>query len=289
MALYELSGEPIPKGSTLVIVLEGWIDAGLAALTAAGHLLEHHPSEVAALFDGEELIDQRARRPMLEIDNGVNLGLQWPEIQLRVGADSAGRPISLLVGPEPDYRWRSFGQAVAELAESAEVRMAVGLGAFPAPAPHTRPIRLAATSPEPSLVTRVGSVMGRIQVPSGVGGLLELTLGAAGIPTATLWARVPHYVSAMPYPPAAAALLEGLSAFAGLDLEVLSLHTAGDASRQKVDELIRQSPEHEAMVRQLEEQLDAAEGNALQIGQIPSGEEIAAELERYLRGEGGGG
>ncbi|HMC53376.1 MAG TPA: PAC2 family protein, partial [Acidimicrobiales bacterium] len=132
---------------------------------------------------------------------------------------------------------------------------------------------------------QVGVVSGTIDVPAGAQAALELAFGEAGIPALGLWARVPHYVSAMTYPPAAAALVEGLAAVAGLAVDSAPLLAAADATRQQVDELISKSGEHEAMVRQLEASLDEAEGNPLQLGQMPSGDEIAAELERFLRGE----
>ncbi|MGH9103280.1 MAG: proteasome assembly chaperone family protein [Acidimicrobiales bacterium] len=285
MALYELSGDAALHGGVLVVALDGWVDAGLGASTAITHLLGSVETELVARFDGEALIDQRARRPMLEIVDGRNTGLSWPEIQLRAGRDRAGNPVGFLVGPEPDFRWRSFGGAAAELAAQLGVRLAVGLGAFPAPAPHTRPVRVAATSPDADLAGRIGVVPGVLQVPAGIEALLELALEEVGIPAVGLWARVPHYVSAMPYPAASAVLVDSLGAVGELDLDSSPLHAAADVARQRVDELISQSTEHQAMVAQLESNLDAAEGNPLNLGEVPSGEEIAAELERYLRGE----
>ena len=145
------------------------------------------------------------------------------------------------------------------------VRLVVGLGAFPAPAPHTRPVKLAATAPSASahLIERVGIVQGELEVPAGVQAALELGFGAAGIPVISLWARVPHYVSAMPFPEASAALIDGLAAISGLSLDASALRGAADRSRRQVDELIAGNPEHLAMVRKLEEAIDASEGNAL--------------------------
>jgi proteasome assembly chaperone (PAC2) family protein len=178
---------------------------------------------------------------------------------------------------------------VVTLCRDLHIRMVVGLGAFPAPAPHTRPVRLAATAPAASaeLVAQVGIVQGEIDVPSGVWGALELALGEADIATVGLWARVPHYVSGMSFPSASAALLDGLAAVAGLSVDASPLHTASDASLRQVDELIAKSGEHTAMVRQLEHSVDTAEGNPLEVGELPTGDELAAELERYLRDERG--
>jgi len=285
VTLYERHGERAVDRPVLVVSLDGWVDAGLGADGAITALLSAEPTELLATFDGEALIDQRARRPVVHIAHGVNEGLTWPVIQLRVGADRAGADVCYLVGPEPDFRWPTFVASVVTLAGQLGVRMVVGLGAFPAPAPHTRPVRLAATAPPQSaeLVARVGIVQGEIDVPSGVWGALEIALGDAGIPTVGLWARVPHYVSGMAFPPASAALIDGLAAVGELSLDSTDLHTAADASLQQVDDLIAKSTEHTSMVRQLERSVDAAEGNPLDVGTLPTGEELAAELERYLR------
>jgi hypothetical protein len=285
MALYERQSSRQPDRPVLVVALEGWVDAGLGATSATTALLGSIPTEVLATFDGDDLIDQRARRPVLHIVDGLNAGLTWPEIRLLVGEDRTGNDMVFLVGPEPDLHWRPFVAGVVELAQELGVRLAVGLGAFPAAAPHTRPVRLAATATTPELASRVGVVPGTMEVPAGIEAALEQGFAATEIPAVGLWARVPHYVSAMPYPAASAALVDGLANVAGLTLESAGLHSAADVTRTRVDELIAQSNEHKAMVSQLEDNIDAAEGTPLDLGPLPSGDEIAAELERYLRGE----
>ena len=288
MPLYERHSTRSYEHPVLVVALEGWVDAGLGADGAISELLSAEPTELVATFDGDSLIDQRARRPVVHLAQGVNEGLTWPTIQVRAGTDRAGNDVCYLVGPEPDYRWRPFVADVVTLARELGVRLVVGLGAFPAPAPHTRPIRLAATAPPESaqLVARVGIVQGEIEVPSGVWGALELAFGEAAIDIVGLWARVPHYASAMAFPAASAALLDGLAMLSGLSIDSSALHGAGDAALRKVDELIAKSSEHESMVRQLEASVDEAEGNPLEVGEIPTGDELAVELERYLRERG---
>jgi|HubBroStandDraft_1064217.scaffolds.fasta_scaffold39307_3 hypothetical protein len=291
MTLYERHMDRVLDRPVLVVALEGWVDAGLGADGAISALLSAGPTELVATFDGESLIDQRARRPVVHIARGVNEGLTWPVIQMRLGQDLIGTEVCYLVGPEPDFRWPTFVKSVVSLCRDLRVRMVVGLGAFPAPAPHTRPVRLAATAPPSSadLVAEIGIVQGEIDVPSGVWGALELALGEADIAVVGLWARVPHYVSGMSFPSASAALLDGLASVAGLSLDASSLHTAADASLRQVDDLISKSTEHTAMVRQLEHSVDTSEGNPLDVGQLPTGDELAAELERYLRDERGDG
>lgn len=288
MTLYERHSDRPLDRPVLVVVLEGWVDAGLGADGAVTALLGAGPTELLATFDSDTLIDQRARRPVVHLVDGVNQGLTWPVIQLRAGHDRAGHDVCYLIGPEPDFHWPAFAVDVVELARSLGVRLAVGLGAFPAPAPHTRPVKLAATAPPASadLVAAVGTVPGTLDVPSGIWNVLELGFGDAGIPSVGLWARVPHYVSGMAFPAGSAALVDGLAAVAGLVFDVVPLHAAADATIQQVDELIARSEEHSAMVRKLEASLDAVEGNPLASGSMPTGDELADELQRYLRQHG---
>lgn len=278
---------PTLERPVLVVAMEGWIDAGLAAGTATATLLGAMPNEELATFDADALIDYRARRPTLQIVNGVDTELRWPAISLVAATNRTGRSVLILSGPEPDMRWRQFVTEVVQLASRLEVEQVVGLGAFPAPVPHTRPVRLVGTSTEAELATRVGFLPASIEVPSGVQGALEVAFGEAGIPAVGLWARVPHYAAAMPYPSAAAALLDGLARMAELELDTSALHTAASATHQQIEQLIAGSEEHAALVRQLEAQQDREEGLAATgFGDLPSGDELAAELERFLRGQG---
>ncbi|MGP8221448.1 MAG: PAC2 family protein, partial [Acidimicrobiales bacterium] len=180
-----------------------------------------------------------------------------------------------------------FSDAVAELATALEVRLMVGFGGFPAAAPHTRPVKLAATSSSSQLAQKIGFIPGAIDVPAGIQAVIELACSKAGIPSVGLWARVPHYVAAMPFPAASVVLLDGLASLSGLVIDSHVLAEAADVAREKVDELIAQSSEHQEMVRQLEQQIDELEGTPAMPDDrtVPSGDEIAAELERYLRGQ----
>lgn len=286
--LYELTGVPAPREPVLIAVLEGWIDAGLAARTALTALVESIEFEPYAFFDDEQLIDLRARRPQLRITDGVAESLSFERPVMQVGTDRLGSGIVLLSGPEPDFSWRRFSAAVLEIAQSIDARMLIGLGGFPAGAPHTRPVRLAATASTPELAQLVGYIGGTLEVPAGVQAALERAFAIGGIPAVGLWARVPHYVAAMPFPAASLALLDGIASVSGLVIDSDVLSEAAETARRKVDELIEQSPEHAAMVRQLETNVDVLEGApSLTEEDVPSGDEIAAELERYLRGDSG--
>jgi proteasome assembly chaperone (PAC2) family protein len=279
--------DPELNEPVLVYALEGWIDAGLGAGTAMSTLLTSIPTETLATFDTEYFIDQRARRPLARIVDGITSELTWPEIQLRYGRDGDGADMIFLVGPEPDFHWSDFVEAVTDAASRFDVRLVVGLGAFPAPTPHTRPVRVIGTAPEASanLLPLVGTVSGELEVPAGISSALELGFADVDVDILTLWARVPHYVASMPYPQAAASLIEGLARIAGLTLDASSLRASADEARMRVDDLVTNNPEHSSMVAQLEEVADENEGNSLG-DDVPSGDELAAELEKFLRGEG---
>jgi predicted ATP-grasp superfamily ATP-dependent carboligase len=278
--------DPDLNEPVLIVGLEGWIDAGLAASTAVATLLETIPTEVLATFDTEYFIDQRARRPLARIVDGVTTELTWPEIQIRYGRDRDGADVLFLVGPEPDFHWSDFVDVVTDAAGRFDVRLVVGLGAFPAPTPHTRPVRLIGTAPAASkkLLALVGSVTGELEVPAGIGTALELGFAEVDMDILTLWARVPHYVASMPYPQAAATLIDGLARVSGLTLDAGPLRASAEEARQRVDELVTNNPEHSSMVERLEAAADQTEGTSLG-EELPSGEELAAELEKFLRGE----
>jgi PAC2 family len=270
----------------LVTCLEGWIDAGQAAGSAMNVLRQSMPTELVATFDADELIDHRARRPVLRIVNGVETELRWPELRLEAATNPSGRGMLLLTGPEPDMRWHRFTDEVVALVRRLGVEMVVGLGAFPAPVPHTRPVRLAATSTDAELAGRIGFIPAAMDVPSGAQGAVEYALGTAGITSVGLWARVPHYASALPYPAASAALLDELAQLGGISIDTSELHTAGQATAAQIEQLISGSDEHVALVRQLEHQHDEEQGlAATDFGELPSADELADELQRFLRGE----
>ncbi|HVL92333.1 MAG TPA: PAC2 family protein [Acidimicrobiales bacterium] len=291
-----MSDEPFVRHSdrsfsdpVLVLGMDGWIDAGLGAGSAMAHLLASMETEPIATFDGDTFIDYRARRPMVRITDGVTDALSWPEIKLLAGTDRDGHDVLVLVGPEPDMRWVEFVDAVVLLAGQLGVRLSTALGAFPLSVPHTRPVRLAATATSRALADSVGTVPGTIEVPAGVHTAIQEGFGRAGIPAVSLWARVPIYAANFPYPAASAALVEGLATVAGLSFDTADLNAAAAMASSRIDEMIAASEEHSQMVRQLELAADAeaAAPPVLDFSDLPSGDEIAAELERFLRGEGG--
>lgn len=275
----------------LVVALEGWIDAGLGAAGAMAHLLEDQESELVVAFDADELVDHRSRRPVMHLEAGVNRGLTWPAIELRRTVDRGGRDVLLLHGPEPDFRWRAFAADVVALAEGFGTRLVVGFGSYPAPVPHTRPGRVATTATTPELAARGGQVRATLEVPAGAEAAIEERCADARMPAVGLWAQVPHYAAAMAYPLASAMLVDGLCDVAGLQIDATALHEAGALLRNRLDELVADHPEHVAMVQELEASHDAEQQGGAPMErteEMPSGDELAAELEQFLRDQGPG-
>jgi predicted ATP-grasp superfamily ATP-dependent carboligase len=295
MALHRRELDIPLQRPVLVMGLDGWVDAGLSGSNAVSALLGSMRTETLITFDADQLVDHRSRRPVQRIVNGVLESVTYTEIQIRHGADAAGNDVLLLVGPEPDYRWRSFTTELTELCSELGVRLAVGLGGFPAPMPHTRPTRIIATAIDQVLANDVGFIPGVREVPAGIHAALLKGFEDQGIPALSLWAMVPHYVSGMPYPDASVGLLDHLARLGGVTVDVTELRAAAGVTKTRIDGLIAQNPEHVAMVEQLERQheAEAAGGNAgdhppLDVDNLPSGDEIAAELQRFLREEGQG-
>jgi proteasome assembly chaperone (PAC2) family protein len=280
--LYDIVDEPELTEPALIVGLEGWIDAGFAAVGAMNHLRSSLDSRLVATFDGEELLDRRSRRPLMHLVDGVNTGLVWPTIELRHGRDLDGRDVLLLAGAEPDVRWRSFVDDVLALAQRWGVRIVVPLGAYPAPVPHTRAGRIATTATTPELAMRVGTVRGNLDVPAGVHGAIEEGCAANSLPAVGVWAQVPHYVSGMAYPGASAELIDAVAVATGLRLDSSALHEAGRAMRVRLDELVAGNDEHAQMVAALEAGYDA-ETPPASASPLPSGDQLAAEIERFLR------
>jgi hypothetical protein len=255
--------------------------------------VEREAAEVdVATFDPDRFIDYRARRPVMQLRDGVNEQLVWPEIKLRAGHDRHGNGVLLLTGHEPDTAWRAFVDAATALAIDLGTRMMVGLGAYPFAAPHTRPSRLSVSASSEELAASAGFGRSSVDVPAGVQAALERAFADKGLPAIGLWAQVPHYVANFPYPAASVALIEGVTSLTGVEVPVDELRRDAETHRRQLDELVAANPEHVEMVRQLEAAYDAeaetwpAAGPLTSGGPLPTGDELAAELERFLRDQG---
>ncbi|MEZ5320669.1 MAG: PAC2 family protein [Microthrixaceae bacterium] len=267
----------------LVVALEGWIDAGNCAAQAMATILATSDTSHVASFDGDQLLDHRARRPLLTLDEGWIEQLTWPSIELLATVDRNGRHLLLLVGAEPDHAWGRFTGAVMNLITTLDVRAVIGLGAYPAPVPHTRPSHLALTSPSRELLeSNPGFVRGSIEVPAGVQSVIEVEAHGSGIDAFGLWAQVPHYITGMSFPAGAVALIEGLQLVAGLSFDTEALTGEAIETRTRLDELVAGNSQHQQMLRQLEELADATERTE-DMGRLPTADELAEEFQQFLR------
>lgn len=280
--LYSMLEQPELRSPALIMVLKGWIDAGLGADGAAEVLTANLERHTVARFDADALLDWRARRPAMRLEDGINTKVSWEETELSWARDSLGNDVLLLLGNEPDHAWLAFSEQVVDLALDLGTRLVIGLGAYPTPVPHTRPPLIAASASSAELAQ--GLVRNSVEVPSGVQGLIERRAALRGLPALGLWAQVPHYVAAMPYPAASLALLQATNRIAGLALPLADIEARAQASRSRIDELIGQNAEHQAMLEQLEQQADE-HATTTQLS-ATSGDELAAELERFLREQG---
>ncbi len=278
MTLYRFDHDPEMVAPVLVAAFEGWVDAGGAGTTAAKQLAED--GEPVATFDSDAIYDYRARRPTLDIVDGRPISLDWPELRL-VAARMGGRELLVLVGPEPDYRWRELASDVVELAKRLGVASWASLGAIPAAVPHTRPVPVLATASAPGLLPegiRQGPD-GLLRVPSAALSVFELAVSASGIPAVGFFAQVPHYVNAS-YPTASIALLTALGQHLGVELPVGPLATRALERRNMLDAAASSDESTKAHVERLEQMADES--------RLPEGDELIADIERFLR-EGGGG
>lgn len=283
--LYDLFETPPLDSPALVVALDGWIDAGFGAARAVDVLVEQTESVHVASFDTDALLDFRARRPVMHLVDGVNTGLTWSTIEMHALRAPNGTDILLLTGAEPDHAWHSFADAVFALATDFGVRIQIGLGSFPAGVPHTRPVNISATASSAALVAEFGFVPGTVDVPAGVEAVIEQRFSSIGTPAIGLWAQVPHYASTFPYPAASARLIDAVNQVTGADFSWDVLADDIVATRSRIDGLIRDNPEHIAMLQQMEEHAD--EAAQAQISDLPSGDDLAEELERFLREQGG--
>jgi PAC2 family len=284
---------PELREPVLVVMLSGWIDASGAAAAAMSALHEKCGASPLVEFDSDVFIDYRARRPLLELRDGVNTRLVWLSPHLQVGRDTHDHDVLLMDGPEPDMAWHRFATLIGELAVQFGVREMVSLGAYPFAAPHTRPPRLSATSPSADLLASLPFRLSSVDVPAGMSAALELALHERGIPTLGIWAQVPHYVASMSYPAASVALLEGLETATGIAIAADELRREAVVQRQRLDQLVEANTEHQDMVHQFERMYDAAEevtgaDDTSPTGglEMRSGDELAAEVERFLREQG---
>lgn len=276
------------RGPVMIHALEGFSDAGHAIRLAADHLKSALESELVASFAIDELLDYRSRRPPMTFKTDHFTGYDDPELNLYAMRDSLGTPFLLLAGMEPDLKWERFVTAVRLLAERLGVRRTIGLGTIPMAVPHTRPVSMTAHSNNRDLIADHQPWVGEVQVPASASNLLEYRMAQHGHEAVGFTVHVPHYLAQTDYPAAAEALLEQVAKTAALEFPMSALSDAAEEVRKKVDEQVSASAEVTQVVSALESQYDAfvaAQENRSLLARdedLPSGEELGAEFERFL-------
>jgi proteasome assembly chaperone (PAC2) family protein len=279
----------------LVAAFEGWSDAADAASTAAKWLIANLDARRFARLDPETYFDFQSSRPQVELVDGVTRGIAWPSTDCFAASVPSGEhDLVIVVGVEPNLHWRGFCDAIRSVAAETGCELVVTLGALLADVPHTRPLHVTGAATDPEVIERLGLARSRYEGPTGIVGVLHDAFREAGVPSASLWAPVPHYVAAPPNPVAAVALLDRFVALSGIELDRSDLMIAAAAWREQVDEVVAGDDDVANYVRQLEEAIDAGalvgeEPSPIRETDLPTGDALAAELERFLRDESGDG
>jgi proteasome assembly chaperone (PAC2) family protein len=271
---------PALRQPILIVALEGFVDAGAAASTAAMFLRHRWQADIVATLDRDTFLDYRARRPTVVVDAGRIRRLDWPDVELCAATVDGPRDVLLLIGPEPDMAWEAFVQTVADACVELGVEIVIGLGAYPAATPHTRPTSIvrAANLAAGDLVPEAAEVAA-YNGPVGAGTALQAALADLGIPAVGLWAEVPHYIAGSPNPSAALAMVRLVAATLRSEVDTTELEAAATLHREQVDEAVAEHPDAGEMVAALEAHVDSGAGGV----DLPSGDALAAEIERFLR------
>jgi proteasome assembly chaperone (PAC2) family protein len=265
----------------LIAAFRGWNDGAQAASLAAGYLAKTWQAARFADVDPEEFFDFQATRPHVTLEGGMTRKIEWPETAFyHARPDGLDRDVVLLLGIEPNLRWRTFTDLLVGLVRELGVEMMITLGALLADVPHTRPSPVTGSASDPDLVRQLGLSASRYEGPTGIVGVLHDACRSAKIPSASLWVAVPHYVSLTPSPRAAVALCERLGGLIGVDIDVAELEEAARSYEEQVSEAVASDEETAAYVEELEHRVDSLEETS---GDLPSGDALAAELTRFLR------
>ena len=274
-----ISSLPAVERPVLITAFRGWNDGGQGATMAAGYLARHWAAERFADIDPENFYDFQATRPQVSLEDGITRHIEWPENEfLHARVESLGRDVVILLGVEPNLRWRTFNALILGLAQQLGIELVISLGALLADVPHTRPAPVSGTASTPELVEQRQLEQSRYEGPTGIVGVLHDTFREAGIPSASLWAAVPHYVSMTPSPRAALALCDRLAELLGGAIDLTELREASDAYARQVSEAVSGDGETTQYIEELEQRTDTYDGDDL-----PTGDSLAAELSRFLR------
>ncbi|HEY2788591.1 MAG TPA: PAC2 family protein [Gaiellales bacterium] len=272
MDFVQLEADPDLRSPRMVAAFKGWNDAGGAASLAAGYLRSVTDAERFAVIDSEPFIDYQQTRPTVHMVDGDVRRVEWPVTEVFASSE---HDLLIVLGTEPNMRWRSFSDAIVEVARRYRSQLVITMGALLADTPHTRPVPVSASASDPELMTRHDLARSTYEGPTGIVGVLHDSCSRAGLVSASLWAATPHYISAAPNPQAALALLERLSDLAGTPPGSAELQRAASEYQLRVASAIADDPDVAGYVEQLEQAADRDDP--------PTGDELAADFERYLR------
>jgi predicted ATP-grasp superfamily ATP-dependent carboligase len=273
------------RAPALICAFKGWNDAADAASTALTFVGSTLGARRFATIDPEEFYDFQATRPQVKMVDGETRQIVWPAVELyEARVPRAPRDLILVVGHEPSMRWRSFTKVVVELAEALGTQLVVTLGALLADVPHTRPVSVTGLASDQVLISRLGLSRSSYEGPTGILGVLHSACQRDGLPSASLWAAVPHYVAATPNPKASLALVRKLEGLVGVAVDASELETAAADYDRQVNAAVQSDPDVQAFVERLEQA--AGEDSEDDPGPLPSGETIARDLQRFLRQRG---
>ena len=275
-----VSSRPDLRRPVLIAAFRGWNDGGQGATLGAGYLARQWGAETFAEIDPENFYDFQAVRPNVSLEEGLTRKLEWPSNTfLHAPIPDLDRDAVVLLGVEPNLRWKTYSRLVLGLTQELGVELVVTLGSLLADVPHTRPAPVSAAASEPSLVEELGVEPSRYEGPTGILGVLLDACRHADIPSVSLWAAVPHYVSLAPSPRAALALCRRLGELIGTEIELAELEQAAEEYNEQVTEAVASDADTAAYVEDLERRADLMEAAE----ELPSGDSLAAELTRFLR------
>jgi proteasome assembly chaperone (PAC2) family protein len=276
------------RAPAMVCSFQGWNDAGDAASTATDFLAQALAGERFAQVDVEEFYDFQANRPHVKIDETQARVISWPSVEiLAARAPRAPRDLVIVQGAEPSMRWRTFSSLIVDLAEALDVQLVVTLGGLLADVPHSQPVAMTGFASDPALLERLGLKSSSYEGPTGIVGVLHASCAQAGLPSASIWASVPHYVAAAASPKAALALLRKLELMVGVSVDVSEMEEAAGEYEHQVGLAVQSDPDIQAFVERLERRAEAESEQApLRPQDLPSGDLLAREFQRFLRQRG---
>src|ERR671911_973472 len=279
---------PELRAPVMVCAFRGWNDAGEAATAALSYIRGSFDARQVADIDPEDFYDFTAVRPSVRLTEGSMREIEWPENSFSVASvPGAEGDLVMLQGVEPSLRWRRFTDDVVTTARDLGVRMVITLGALLADVPHSRPVAITGITSDRALVERLGFDPPSYEGPTGIVGVLQHACADAGLPAASLWASVPHYVAASPNPKVALALVRGFEGIAGLAVDAGELESAADDYERQVSAAVASDPEVKAFVERLESAMDEVTAeNPPDEGSLPSADTIARDFQKFLRQRG---